>query len=134
MLKSKFSVHIASEEDIIVARQKVRDFALSLGFQNMDAIIIATAVSEITRNIILYASKGDIEISQITKNQKDGIQVIARDKGPGIKDISLALQDGFSTGKGLGLGLPGTKRLMDDFEIISELGRGTTISMRKWKP
>ena len=134
MLKSKFSVHIASEEDIIVARQKVRDFALSLGFQNMDAIIIATAVSEITRNIILYASKGDIEISQINKNQKDGIQVIARDKGPGIKDISLALQDGFSTGKGLGLGLPGTKRLMDDFEIISELGRGTTISMRKWKP
>ena len=133
MLSTKFSVHIASEEDIIVARQKVRDFALSIGFQNMDAIIIATAVSEITRNIILYAVKGDIEISYIIKNKKEGIQIIANDHGPGIKDISLALQDGYSTGKGLGLGLPGTRRLMDDFEIYSEIGKGTTITMKKWK-
>ena len=132
-LSNKVTIYITSEEDIIVARQKVREFASEIGFQYMDTIIIATAVSEITRNIINYAIKGEIEISFTKSDKKEGIQIIALDKGPGIKDISLALQDGYSTGKGLGLGLPGTKRLMDDFEILSEVSKGTKIIMRKWK-
>ena len=132
-LREKITIYITSEEDIIVARQKVREFASEIGFQYMDTIIIATAVSEITRNIINYALKGEIEISCIRSDRKEGIQIIALDKGPGIKDVSLALQDGYSTGKGLGLGLPGTKRLMDEFEILSEVSKGTKIIMRKWK-
>lgn len=132
-LKKRILINISSEEDIIVARQKVKEFASEIGFQNMDTIIIATAVSEVTRNVILYAKKGTVEISCIEKSGKEGIQIITSDKGPGIENISLALQDGFSTGQGLGLGLPGTKRLMDEFEIISEISKGTTIIMGKWK-
>lgn len=132
-VSNKITIFITSEEDIIVARQKVREFASEIGFQYMDTIIIATAISEITRNIINYAIKGEIEFSYIQDNKKEGIQIIALDKGPGIKDISLALQDGYSTGKGLGLGLPGSKRLMDEFEIFSEVSKGTKVIMRKWK-
>jgi serine/threonine-protein kinase RsbT len=131
-LKKRFDFFISSEEDIISARQRVRQFATELGFEQTDTILIATAVSEITRNIIKYAKNGKIEFSSISLDQKEGIEIYASDEGPGIPDIELALQDGFSTGFGLGLGLPGAKRLMDEFEIESKVNLGTTIKMRKW--
>jgi serine/threonine-protein kinase RsbT len=131
-LNNKLTLHIRFEEDIIVARQKVREFAQAIGFQNMDIILIATAVSEITRNIIIYATKGEIEISRIVLDHKKGIQIIASDNGPGIDNLALAMEDGYSTGNGLGLGLPGAKRLMDEFEITTEINKGTKIKMQKW--
>ena len=94
--------------------------------------IIATAISEVARNIVVYANRGEIVLSAVQQGTRRGVLVIARDQGPGIPDIPRAMRDGFSTGKSLGLGLPGAKRLMDEFEIASEVGKGTTITMRKW--
>jgi serine/threonine-protein kinase RsbT len=94
--------------------------------------VIATAISEIARNIVEYAKKGKIIISEIKDKEKQGIQVVARDRGPGISDVERAMQDGFTTGKGLGLGLPGTRRIMDEFEITSKAGKGTTVTIKKW--
>lgn len=127
-----FLVNISSEEDIVLARQRAKNFATELGFEHTDTILIATAVSEITRNIINYAKKGILEITSLETNNKIGIKICAKDDGPGIKDINLAMQDGYSTGGGLGLGLPGAKRLMDEFEINSKENSGTSIKMVKW--
>ena len=123
---------IISEEDIVVARQNAKKFASEIGFQHIDTILIATAVSEITRNIVKYASNGIIEINKIQKENKIGIEIIASDEGPGIENIDLAMQDGYSSGGGLGLGLPGAKRLMDEFDITSKVNIGTTVKMKKW--
>lgn len=125
-------VPINSETDIVTARQKGREMASTLGFSNTDLVLIATAISEVTRNIVEYAKHGELCLSIARKVNKSGIVVIARDKGPGIPNIELAMQDGYSTGHSLGLGLPGAKRLMDDFEIVSEVGKGTTVTMKKW--
>ena len=95
--------------------------------------MIATAVSEIARNIVTYATQGEVTLSEVSAGSRRGVQVLARDEGPGIADIELAMRDGYSTGKSLGLGLPGARRLMDEFEIVSVVGKGTTITMRKWK-
>jgi serine/threonine-protein kinase RsbT len=93
---------------------------------------VATAISEISRNILVYAQRGEIVITQLKEWNRSGILVVARDSGPGIGNIELAMQDGYSTGKSLGLGLPGAKRLMDEFSIESTIGAGTTITMKKW--
>ncbi len=125
-------IPVSSEIDIVTARQKGREMAQRLGFSNTELTLIATAISEVTRNIVEYARRGELCLNIIQKGDKRGIVVIASDRGPGIPNIKLAMQDGYSTGKSLGLGLPGAKRLMDDFEIVSEVGKGTKVTMKKW--
>jgi serine/threonine-protein kinase RsbT len=125
-------ISIDSEIDIVTARQKGREMAARLGFSSTELTLIATAISEVARNIVEYARDGEISLSAVTQGDKRGVVVMACDNGPGIPDIKLAMQDGYSTGKSLGLGLPGAKRLMDEFEIVSEVGKGTKITMKKW--
>jgi serine/threonine-protein kinase RsbT len=132
MADSATRVSIDHESDVVAARRKVREVASDAGFTGSDLTIIATAISEIARNIVLYAKRGEVMISQVQRGTKRGILVVARDEGPGIPDIEQAMRDGFSTGKSLGLGLPGARRLMDEFEIASEVGKGTVVTMKKW--
>ena len=120
--------------DIVTARQRGRALAAALGFSGSDLTVIATAISELARNIIEYATTGEIVLSQDDSDGRPGIVIVARDEGPGIPDVSRALSAGYSTGPGLGLGLPGVRRLMDDFEITSDTGHGTTVAVRKWLP
>ncbi len=125
-------IAIRADTDIVVARQRGRSLAASLGFSSTDQISIATAISELARNIVEYAKEGEIVLTPLACNGRNGIQIAARDQGPGIPDIPLAMRDGFSTSRSLGLGLPGTKRLMDEFDIASEQGKGTNVTIRKW--
>jgi len=127
-------VPISSSADIVTARQRGRALAAALGFSGSDLTVIATAISELARNIIEYATTGEIVLSQEDSDGRPGIVIVARDEGPGIPDVSRALSAGYSTGPGLGLGLPGVRRLMDDFEITSDTGHGTTVAVRKWLP
>jgi len=126
-------VAIASDVDVVQARQQGRQLAASAGFSTGDQTVIAAAISEIARNILMYARRGEISLAVITNGDRQGVVVIARDQGPGIRDIARALQDGYSTSGGLGLGLPGAKRLMDELEVASVVGKGTTVTMRKWR-
>ena len=123
---------IDRDGDVVTARQKGREMALQAGFFGSDLTIIATAISEIARNIVVYARRGEMLMSQVQQGAKRGLLVVARDEGPGIADIEQAMRDGFSTGRSLGLGLPGARRLMDEFEIVSEMGKGTVVTMKKW--
>jgi serine/threonine-protein kinase RsbT len=118
--------------DIVTARQTGRTLAAQLGFSSADQTLIATAISEMARNILVYAKSGEI-LLRTEQDGRPGIAIIARDEGPGIPDIERALQNGYSTSGSLGVGLPGTKRIMDEFTIISEVGKGTTVTMKKWK-
>jgi serine/threonine-protein kinase RsbT len=127
-------VPISADVDIVTARQEGRDLAERMGCTSIESTMIATAISEIARNIMSHAGRGEIAISAVAIDGRNAIEVIARDEGPGIADIERAMQDGFSTGAGLGLGLPGAGRLMDHFEVRSEPGVGTTVIMRKWCP
>jgi serine/threonine-protein kinase RsbT len=126
-------VAINSDQDIVLARQKGRLLATELGFSTGDATLIATAISELARNIVSYASRGQITLKMVNGLNRQGISVIASDDGPGISDIRQALRDGFSTSGSLGLGLPGVRRLMDEFEITSQPGRGTIVAVKKWR-
>ncbi|WP_391117875.1 anti-sigma regulatory factor [Psychrobacillus sp. L3] len=128
----KSSVDIISEWDIVAARQLGRNEAKEVGFGTVDQARITTAISELARNIYLYAGKGNIEIKQITQGNMQGLLVIASDQGPGISDVRKVMEDGYTTSGGLGAGLPGVKRLMDDFKIETIFGEGTTISATKW--
>jgi serine/threonine-protein kinase RsbT len=129
---AEIRVVIHSDQDIVGARQKGRALAAQLGFSAAEATLIATAISELARNIITYARKGEIKLQIVENSNRQGIVVTASDEGPGIHDIQQALRDGFSTSGSLGLGLPGVRRLMDEFQISSETGRGTTVTVRKW--
>jgi serine/threonine-protein kinase RsbT len=131
-LDAELRIPIAADTDIIKARQEGRRLASGLNFSPSDLTVIAAAISEVARNIVAYAGRGEIALSLLEKNGRRGVAVTARDEGPGIADVSLAMQDGFSTSGSLGLGLPGARRLMDEFEIESRLGRGTVVTMRKW--
>lgn len=124
-------IAIRTDADIVVARQAAREAASRVGFARTDLTVIATAVSEVTRNIVRFAGAGEVLI-EILERPARGIRITARDTGPGIADVERALSDGFSTYAGLGLGLPGTRRLVDEFDISSELGRGTTVTLTKW--
>ena len=126
-------VPINTDTDVVAARQKGRELATVLGFVSTDSTLLATAISELARNIIRYAKKGEILIASVQSGDRVGITVVARDNGPGIANISLAMQDGFSTGKSLGLGLPGAKRLSNEFDITSKVGQGTTVTIIRWK-
>lgn len=131
-LSAEIRVEIQLEADIVTARQKGRELAASRGFSSTDQTLIATAISEVARNIVLYARRGEIVVSPVDDGDRRGMLVIARDQGPGIANPELAMRDGFSTGNSLGLGLPGAKRLMDEFDLVSAPGKGTTITMKKW--
>jgi len=125
-------VSIDSSEGVILARQIARNMARELGFGLADQTRITTAVSELGRNIYLYAGTGSLTIRTVSGSSAKGLEIIAEDQGPGIADIEMAMQDGYSTGNGLGRGLPGTKRLMDEFEIKSEVGKGTFVNVKRW--
>lgn len=127
------AVAIEREADIVIARQAGRMLAAELGFSSTDQTLIATAISEVARNIVVYAQRGEVVLARVEEAGKIGIEVLARDKGPGIENLELAMRDGFSTKQSLGLGLPGARRLMDEFQLASELGIGTTVTMKKWK-
>lgn len=132
-LNNEKSMPLMSDVDVLNARRQGKELASSLHFSNSELTIIATAISEIARNTVLYAKDGRIVLRVIQQGRRRGVQVITEDHGPGIADLSLAMQDGYTTSRGLGIGLPGAKRLMDEFEIVSEVGKGTTISMKKWE-
>jgi serine/threonine-protein kinase RsbT len=124
-------IPIRSDVDIVEARVATRALATRVGFSSTDQVLIATAVSEIARNIVEYALSGEILVAPMDSGRK-GVEIIARDDGPGIVDLSKALEEGFTTRRGLGMGLPGARRLMDEFDITSKVGRGTVVRMRKW--
>jgi serine/threonine-protein kinase RsbT len=125
-------VPIRASEDVVIARKQGRIFATKLGFLKGDPAIIAAAISELTSNILQYALEGEIIMQYAEKDGRKGIEIIATDNGPGISDVERSMEDGYSTSGRLGLGLPGTKRVMDEFEIVSLPGRGTTVTIRKW--
>jgi serine/threonine-protein kinase RsbT len=126
-------VPVARDADVVLARQRARQVAVDAGFAPSDATLVATAVSEIARNIVQFAKRGEIAISPVERAGERGVTVVARDAGPGIPDLPRAMQDGYSSYGGMGLGLPGCRRLMDEFEISSEVDRGTTLVMTKWR-
>ena len=127
-------VPVSRDADVVTARQQGRDVAARAGFSVSDQTLIATAISEISRNIVKFADRGEVTISQLAQDGRRGIGVVARDVGPGIANPEEALRDGYSTYHGLGLGLPGARRLMDRFHLKSVPGEGTTVSMEKWLP
>jgi RNA polymerase sigma factor (sigma-70 family) len=125
-------VAVRRDADVVAARQAARELATRLGFSPTDITLIATAVSEVARNIVRFAESGEVVVAELSE-PRCGISIVARDAGPGIPDVEQALQDGYSTYAGLGLGLPGARRLMDEFAVVSETGRGTTVTMTKWR-
>jgi serine/threonine-protein kinase RsbT len=131
-LVSEIRVSIGHDSDIVTARHRGREIAVEAGFKGTDLTLIATAISEVARNILTYAKTGEIVLSMAGGGARKGIVVVAVDQGPGIPNIEEAMRDGFSTGNSLGLGLPGAKRLMDEFSIESQVGQGTTVTMKKW--
>ena len=128
------SIALENEHDIIVARSEVRLMAASLGFRMIDQTRLATVTSELARNVIKYAGRGCL-IAQPTDERegRTGLRLIFEDKGPGISNIDDAMRDGFSTGRGLGKGLPGSRRMVDEFRIESEVGQGTRVTIVRWK-
>jgi serine/threonine-protein kinase RsbT len=131
-MEDGIAVRVEQDSDIVAARQRGRDLAVQLGFSPGNATLIATAISELARNMLLYAGSGDIVLSQMEREGNRGLMVVAHDQGPGISDVWQALQDGYSTLHRLGLGLPGVKRLMDEFSIETAPGMGTTVVVKKW--
>jgi serine/threonine-protein kinase RsbT len=125
-------VAIRTDADVVSARQEARALGAGLGFSSTDLTLLATAISEVARNITDYAGEGEVALRVLNDSGRRGIEVIAIDQGPGIDDIEQAMQDGFTTGNGLGLGLPGTRRLVDEFELRTEPGAGTTVRLVKW--
>lgn len=126
-------VLVTADEDVVTARHQGRAIAARAGFTSPDLTLIATAISEIARNIVKFARRGEILIRLVDEAGRRGITVVARDTGPGIGDVAGAMRDGVSTYRGLGLGLPGARRLMDEFDICSEVGKGTIVTMTKWR-
>ena len=134
MVAGEVVVAINNPDDIVDARKAGHQLALDLGFTLTDVTMIATAISEVARNITSYAGHGAVRVSVADREGRQALVIRAEDEGPGIADIERAMEDGYSTGRGLGLGLPGARRLMDQLIVESELGRGTVIEMWKWVP
>jgi serine/threonine-protein kinase RsbT len=131
-LTREVRVHIDGDAGVVVARQTARDLAKHAGFGFTDQVLIATAISELAHNVLLYAGHGEMTLNLTEQNGRVGIVMTAIDEGPGIPDVAQAMQHGYSTSGGLGLGLPGVQRLVDEFEIVSHVGRGTTVTAKKW--
>ena len=125
-------IPITRDADIVAARQSARELAAQAGMQGTNLTLLATAVSEVARNIVRFTDGGEIVVEIVEQDGRRGVQIVARDSGPGIPDVDKAMSDGFSTYAGLGLGLPGARRLMDEFAVVSEPGRGTTVTMTRW--
>jgi serine/threonine-protein kinase RsbT len=132
--QAQVQVEVASDRDVVAARHAGREHGARAGFGSADQALIATAISELARNILQYAGKGTITLTLQDGPLRRGLVIVAEDRGPGIENVELAMQDGYSTSKGLGLGLPGVRRLTDEFEIHSVLGEGTRVVARKWVP
>lgn len=130
---NKDKMRISKEQDVVPFRNRVREYAVRIGMSLVNQTKLITAASELVRNMLKYANGGDVIIEVISQGRDNGIRLVFQDKGPGIHDISLAMQDGYSSGKSLGIGLPGTKRLVSEFDIKSIPGEGTTVSIIKWK-
>ncbi|MBV9001753.1 MAG: ATP-binding protein [Solirubrobacterales bacterium] len=126
-------LEVASDADIVPARARGRALAAELGFSRTDATLVATAISEIARNIVVHAGRGEIELTPAYEPDRRGVVVIARDQGPGIRDVDAALTEGHGTKGGLGLGLPGARRIMDEFVIDTAPNQGTTVTMHMWR-
>jgi serine/threonine-protein kinase RsbT len=125
-------VEVLNDSDIVAARMYGRELAVQMGFPSGPATLIATAISELARNILLYAHRGEITLTPLRVASRRGLMVVARDQGPGIPDVDRALQDGYSTSGRLGLGLPGVRRLVDEFSLETRSGQGTTVVVKKW--
>ena len=132
-MADELRIPVTADVDVVTARQRGRELAAQAGFSSGDQTVIAAAISEIARNILNYAKRGEVMLSVVTNGDRQGVVIVAQDQGPGIPDVDRALQDGYSTSGGLGLGLPGARRLMDDFYVESALGKGTTVTMTKWR-
>jgi serine/threonine-protein kinase RsbT len=130
--RSAIRVPVRDPEDVVVARGVASELALAAGFSATRAAALATAVTEIARNIVVHAGEGELVFDAVEDHGRRGIVVVARDEHPGIADVEQAMQDGYTTAHGLGLGLPGARRLVDEFAIVSALGKGTTVTMKKW--
>lgn len=130
---NKDKMQILKEQDVVPFRNRVKEYAVKIGMGLVNQTKLITAASELVRNMLRYASGGDILIEVVSRGRENGIRLTFSDKGPGIADIQLAMKDGYSTGKSLGLGLPGTKRLVSEFDIKSKVGIGTTVTIIKWK-
>lgn len=130
---NKEKMIIVKEQDVVLFRNRVKEYAVKIGMGLVNQTKLITAASELVRNMLKYASGGSILIEVITKGRENGIRLTFQDQGPGIRDVQQAMKDGFSTGKSLGLGLPGAKRLVSEFEIKSIVGEGTTVCIIKWK-
>lgn len=127
------SVNVASNEAVVVVRQRVREFAVDARLSLVDQTKLVTAASELARNMVVYGGGGTVLLEQLDADGKPGVRVTFADQGPGIADIEQAMRDGFTSGGGLGLGLGGSKRLVQEFELQSEPGKGTTIAITRWK-
>jgi serine/threonine-protein kinase RsbT len=133
LVLNKDKMHIEKEQDVVPFRNRVKEYAVKLGMSLVNQTKLITAASELVRNMLKYAGGGLVIIEVISMGRDSGIRLTFQDKGPGIENISLAMKDGFSTGKSLGIGLPGTKRLVNEFDIKSIVGEGTTVTIIKWK-
>ena len=131
-MADEIRVAIRTDADVVTARQEARTLGAGLGFSSTDLTLLATAISEVARNITTYAGEGEVQLRALEQDGRRGIEVLATDEGPGIDDVELAMQDGYTTGNGLGLGLPGTRRLVDDFDLQTTPGVGTTVRLVKW--
>ena len=126
-------IAIESDADVVTARQRARELAVGLELTSTDQTLLATAISEVARNITTYATRGEVLLSIVRDTGgRAGIRVVARDQGPGIADVDLAMQDGYTSGGGMGLGLPGARRLVDEFDIETAPSEGTTVTLVKW--
>jgi anti-sigma regulatory factor (Ser/Thr protein kinase) len=132
-MDDEIRVPIRSDADMVPARAHGRSLATKLGFSRTDATLVATAISEIARNIVVHVGQGEVVMRPLYEDARYGLVVVARDSGPGIEDVEAALEHGFASSEGLGLGLPGARRLMDEFHVASEPGKGTTVTMKKWR-
>ena len=130
---NKETIKVASEQDVVLIRQRLKEYATKIGMSLLNQTKLITAASELVRNIIVYAGKGEVIIEVVSDRIQTGIKVIFKDKGPGIADIKKAMEDGYSTAKSMGLGLPGAKRLVNYFDIQSTPGHGTTVTIIRWK-
>jgi serine/threonine-protein kinase RsbT len=133
MVLSKDSLRIEKEQDVVLFRNRVKELATKIGMSLLGQTKLITAASELARNMLKYAGGGTVTLEVLSQNRTTGVRLTFEDKGPGIADIGLAMQDGYSTGKSLGLGLPGAKRLVNEFDIKSTVGEGTTVTITRWK-
>ena len=130
--RPRFRISIREEADVVMARKRARELALEEGFPDARVGALATAVTEVARNIVVHARGGEVVLGVVEERGRRGVFVVARDDHPGIADVHRAMQDGYSTARGLGLGLPSARRLMDAFTLVSAVGKGTTVIMKKW--